>query len=368
MPFDALPEFPQGREVTSMDSVPGLPPESFQQALRDTGVDLISSTKRPEDFPAVQAAMGAQVENFAQQLGEPSQQPAMQPPAFNPDTAAQAVSQPAPNPFQAPSPSRPADTVADRVQRVMEKYSSPQEIAKAYVHSERARTQAQQQRNQEIAALRTEMEQMKQSFSAGRYADDTEEAVVGPASDLNQVPDDPEEFFKKPKENFARVVDEVVSRRIAQYDEQQGIYAQEMAFEQKRTERAQEIEAFRPIMNELYARRPDFYEDLDKSEALDLLLEQARDRYEAIRASQFYQEMQNATGMAGTPAQQAAPGRGGSLPSGTAAPRRAAGPPATSDWSQTPAFNRLWKTRSESFDEQQTLMDILKERGVGENF
>jgi hypothetical protein len=40
---------------------------------------------------------------------------------------------------------------------------------------------------------------------------------------------------------------------------------------------------------------------------------------------------------------------------------------AISDYSQTPAMNNLWRSRSDSREEMKAITDILKERGFGED-
>lgn len=375
MPFDTLPEFPQGREVTGMSSVQGIPPESFQQALRDTGTDLIESIKRPEDMPAVNAALESQVENLQSQMGLQSPQPqASQAPGY-PETPPAAPHMAAPQ--QAPSSPAPADTFEERIQRVMEKYSSPREIAKAYLHTDQARTRAQQDRAQEIADLRQQVEELRQVSYQTPYAAPPPPApapayqppyqqAAPPSS--NAVPKDPEEFFKDPVTNISHVVRDVVKTEIDRYSEAQRAQQEELVFEQKRVMRAKEIETLRPIMSEIYNRDQGLYESLSKERALDLLLERATERAEAMRGRAFFQEMQDVMGGNGTPAlPNAAPATTGGLPHPGAGTRRAGTGPAVTDWSGTPNFNRLWKSRSESYEEDRTIMDILKERGFGED-
>jgi len=381
MPFETLPEFPQGREVTAMSSVAGIPPESFQQALRDVGVDLIESTKRPEDMPAVNAVLEGQVDTLAGQMGLQQPQPAASQAPVVPETppAAPHMSPQAPPGAAGPTP---ADTFEARIQRVMEKYSSPREIAKAYVHTDQARTRAQQDRAQEIAELRRELDEIKQQRisypSYPSYSPPPVATAPGPEyppapafqapPGVRSVPNDPEEFFKDPKTNFGQVVRDVVKAEIDRYSEDQQIRQQEMVFEQKRAMRAKEIDVLRPIMSEIYMRDQDLYEGLPKDRALDLLLERANERAEAIRGRAFFQEIREAFGPDGTPAPgHAAPGQTGALPHPGAGLRRAGSSPGVADWSNTPSFNRLWKSRSESYDEHRTIMDILKERGFGED-
>lgn len=369
MPFETLPEFPNGGEVSSRHGAPGLPPESFQQALRDQGVNLIESTKRPEDLPAVQAAIESQVDTVARQMGQ------AMPPEFaqqqvpgQPDTP---VAQQPAAPRVQPSPANQG-AFEDRIRRVMEKYSSPEKLAEAYDHAQRALTQTGQHRARELADMRTHIQDLERRLEerATMYVPPPPAAA---AMDPNMptghtsgaVPDDPEEFFKQPAKNFRTLVRDVVRNEIEQLNEASRIAQEETAFESKREANAQRIEALRPFMNQVYQQDIDLYESLPKDRALDILLERASERYEAQRARQLFQELQN-EGLMGGPA-HAAPQTQGALPSGNGTVRRSGSPQAISDWSNTPAFNRLWKSRSESVEEDRSIMDILRERGFGED-
>lgn len=364
-----LPEFNNGGEITSRHGVAGIPPENFQQALRDTGSDLIESTKRPEDSSVVQAALASEVDTLARQLGHhPPPDLGQQVPRQDTPAAYQQAAPQAP-----PSPATPG-TLEDRIRRVMEKYSSPEELAKAYDHAQRAVTQVGQSRSREVSDLRmenarleNELQQARMQQTYQRRPEPTEEADDMPTGHTSgAVPEDPEKFFQKPAKNFSELMRGVIRDEIAQMNEAQRIAAEEAEFEEKRQENADRIEALRPVMNQIYQQDIDLYEALPKDRALDLLLERATERYEAMRARTFFDDLRKETGIGGTPA-NAAPQQTGALPTGSGSGRRPGGSQAVSDWSQTPNFNRLWKARSESVEEDRAITSILRERGFGED-
>jgi len=357
MPFSNLPEFPQGGVARAESGNQGIPPEAFQTALQDAGSSLLTSSKRPEDAPAVQAALGAEVDVLSQQLGfAPS--PGQATPA-QPDTSqgpAAPLSQP------------PTGDLRERIARVMEKYSSPEELAKAYVHTDAARTQAQQQRAQEIAALRNELADVRSLLSTQRYAPAPGQPAQAPGPSPSGS-EDPEEFFKTPAQRIANIVEDVtnrvVTRHLTAYNEAQRQYMEAQQFDSARANLGKEIEELRPFMDELYLKHRAIYDGMPQVEALNLLVENARDRKEAYRARAYHQEISQILGGNGTPA-NAAPGQTGALPGGTAGRRVDANQPVA-NWSDTPAFNRLWKARSDSVDEMRAVTDILKERKFGED-
>lgn len=367
MGFEDLPTFPQGGVARAENGNQGIPPDTFQTALHDAGSTLLTSNKRPEDSPAVQAALGAAVDTLTQQLGLTAQPAAQPTPAYVPDTSqSQGFGAPAPGPSSANS-----GDLSERIRRVMEKYSSPEEIAKAYVHTDAARTQAQQQRAGEIAALRGQIERLEQLLiernAAPAYAPQQHPGngqPTGPGSPVSQSRD-PEEFFKDPYGNIGRLMDETITRHLSAYSEAQARLLEAQQFDRMRGEREKEIAELKPFMDEIYVKDRDLYEALPQDRALNLLLERARDRKEAFRARTYHQEISQILGGQGIPA-NAAPGQTGALPSGGGVARRTT-EPANGNWSNTPAMDRLWKSRSDGIDEMRAVTDILRERGFHEN-
>ncbi len=364
MGFNDLPEFPQGGVARTENGNQGIPPESFQQALQDAGSSLITSTKRPEDNPAVQAALAAEVDALSRGMGF-APQPAAPPAPGQPETPAAQARMPQPG---APtSPPRPPDDLSDRIRRVMEKYSSTEELAKAYIHTDAARTRSEQMRASEIAALRGELQMLRSELNPRNAAPPyAAPAAASPAPGMPPGPvEDPEEFFKNPAANIRNLVNDVVTTHLSAYNEAQRQFVEQQQFDRLRSQMQKDIDRLRPFMDEIYAKDRDLYDALPQDRALTLLVERAHDREEAYRARAYHQEITQILGGNGTPAPGAAPVQTGALPSGNVG-RRVETPPS-GNWSNTPNFNRLWKSRSDSVDEMGAITDILKERGFGED-
>lgn len=378
MGFDQLPEFPQGGIARAESGNQGIPPESFQQALLDQGINLIA--KRPEDSPAVQAALTSEVDTVLDQMGiapSPASQQQAQAPA-RPDT---------PPPFAAPAPQQRADTARpgtdipigpitpEAIQRVMQKFKDPTELAKAYAHSQSKMTRTQQERAVELNALRSTVESLQQEISALRNAAENigvTRAAGQTAASFESASEDPEAFFKDPVGVLGPVIEKTVSQvvrdHLMAYTDAQTRYQQETSFEEYRASKAQEIERLRPFLDQVYMEDQAIFERLDPRSSLDLLLKRGQERQDALRGQLFFEEMRNLTGAApqGTPA-NAAPGQTGALPQAGAGVSRMqqSQVPAGGNWSNTQNMNRLWKTRSDSVDEMAALTEVLKERGFG---
>lgn len=372
MPFETLPTFPQGGVARADSGNLGIPPESFQQALHDAGSTLITSTKRPEDSPAVQAALGAEVDRLIQQGVQPPAAPTGPAPSETPG---------APNP-PAGTPPAPATSgdLSERIRKVMEKYSSPEEIAKAYVHTDAARTRAQQERaylerqqaqsiaalGEEIGNIRAMLESRNAGGQSGMQGPGAGYGGASPTQAQDYGNEDPEAFFKNPRPIIRDVVNDVVTSHMSAYAEAQRRIAEAQRFDELRKNMQQDIEQLRPFMDEVYVEDREIYDSLPPDRALPLLVKRAKDRKEAYKARAYHQEITALLGGNGTPASNAAPGQSGALPSPGSAMRRPE-PAQGGDWSNTPTFNRLWKSRSDSVDEMKVVTDILRERGVGED-
>lgn len=373
MGFDDLPNFPQGGIARSESGNQGIPPERFQQALLDQGVRLIADSKRPEDTPAVQEALGTAVDTLLQQMGQapPPALPSMAP--ASPDTP-----RPAPAPAdtaRSTSPEPFGPITPERIQRALEKYSSPEELAKAYLHTDAARTRAQQERSHELNSLRSTVENLQQEIANFRGATQNLRPAGSssvpegaPASSMTQ--EEAEAFWRNPAK-MKEWMSEVVRDHLMAYTDAQAQYQQEVSFEQYRKQKAEEIQALKPFMDEIYMEDRNVFESLEQKVALDLLLKRAHEREEAVRGRLFYEEMRTMTGANGAPTPgipNAAPGTTGSLPSsGTGMSRLQQSQTPQGDWSRTKNMDRLWKSRSDSVDEMSALTDILKERGFAED-
>ena len=379
MGFDDLPNFPQGGIGRAESGNQGIPPERFQQALLDQGVRLIADSKRPEDTPAVQEALGASVDALLQQMGHalppaPSNAP-MAPAA--PDTQQAASYAPAPADTAARSPEPSGPITPDRIRRALEKYSSPEELAKAYLHTDAARTRAQQDRSHELSSLRSTVETLSQEISSLRTAAQNMQPGQHPGSTpanptASMTQEEAEDFWRNPAK-MKDWMSEVVRDHLMAYTDAQAQHQQEVSFEEYRRQKASEIQALRPFMDEVYQEDRNVFESLNQKTALELLLKRAREREEAVRGRLFYEEMRTMTGGNGAPTPgipNAAPGTTGSLPnvgSGMSRVHNAQNTPPGGDWSKTRSMDRLWKSRSDSTDEMSAITDILKERGFGED-
>ncbi len=360
MGFDQLPEFPQGGVARVENGNQGIPPESFTQALTDSGHQLLTSTKRPEDNPAVQAAMQAEVDALARGMGLDQQPVQPQPVPGQPETPIRPLQAPGMAPT---SPQKPPDDLSERIRRVMEKYSSTEELAKAYIHTDAARTRSEQMRSAEIQALRGEIQSLRTELPQ-RYAQAPNTAPPRPPAAVAPE-EDAEAFFKNPAANIRSLVNEVVGTHLSAYNEAQRRFVEQQQFDRLRSDMQKDIDRLKPFMDEVYAKDRDLYDALPQDRALTLLVDRARDREEAYRAKAYHQEITQLLGGNGTPAPGAAPAQTGSLPGGTAVRRVETSP--NGGWSNTPNFNRLWKSRSDSVDEMGAITDILKERGFGED-
>lgn len=373
MGFDSLPEFPQGGVARADSGNMGIPPESFQQALRDRGVDLIESGKRPEDNPAVARVLSAEVDALAAQMGlaiPPSPQQPGAPPAMA-DTRQVAPQM---------APARPADTAhgpaaprvpdADlraKIDNVMRKYDSPEAIAKAYVHADAARTRAQMERSNDITALRGEIAQVRdllESRNAGAFVPPNQ---AGQGFDTGFNPQAPEEdeYLKKTR----AIVNDVVKTHLTAFADAQRRSNQDRSFRSLREQRQADIKRLEPFMDEIYIEERDIFDSLPKDRALDLLIKRAKEREGAYKGELYHQDMKAI--LEGDTVPGAAPngspaGGAGAVPNAGGTARRVEpGSPTNGDWSRTPAFEKLWKARSDSREEDMAVVDILAERGFG---
>lgn len=380
MSFQDLPEFPQGGAARAEHGNQGLPPEAFTQALTDTGYDVLTSRK-PEDIPSVRAVLDAEVDTLSRAMGHQGQP--------TPQEPAPAPPQHTGMPPQAPA-AQSADTAAvqgadlskrpleERIQTIMSKYGGNfEKLAAAHVHTDAARTRAQQEAagyRGELSALRDQTNRIEAMLSQGRpeappYRRPGQPDTTTPTG--GETPISGEELLSNPgpviERIVARVTDRVVQNHLLAYSDAQRRVMEDAKLQDLRRQNQQEIDKLAPIMDDIYLRDRDLYDALPQSRSFGMILDRARDRQAAIDAANYHREITEAFGGNGTPAGNAAPGQTGSLPSaGTGAGRR----PNTqgiTDYSNTPAMNRLWRSRSDSREEMRAVTDILKERGFGED-
>lgn len=381
MGFNELPDFPQGGVARAESGNQGIPPERFQQALLDQGIRLIADSKRPEDTPAVQAALGAEVDTLVAQMGHaplPGSNQTQQAPQTVPgyqETQSQGQQAPAQADTARPSPQPPREFTQEAILRAMQKYESPEELAKAYLHTDAARTQAQQERAQELRGLRSTVENLQSEIrglrsmaeNIGSAPSNTTEA--DPTAGMTQ--EQAEAFWRNPLPQIRQTVDSVVRDHLLAYTDATAQYQKGVDFDQYRQQKAQEIAQMRPFLDQVYMEDTDLFESLEPKRSLDLLLKRAHERQDALRGRLFYEEMRQlqggGNGNPGIPA-NAAPGQTGALPSqGSGMSRVVQQEPAPGgNWSNTRNMDRLWKSRSDSVDEMSAITDILKERGFGD--
>jgi len=349
--------------------------------MEDAGYGVLTSRK-PEDIPEVRAVLDAEVDTLSRAMGHQGQPPAEpQAPAPTGHTG---------QPPQAPAPQR-VDTaqvpgadlskrpLEERIQSIMSKYGGNfEKLAEAHVHADAARTRAQQQtadyRN-EISALRDQGNRIESMLAQGRpetplYRRPGQSDTTAPTG--ADTPVSGEEFLANPgpviERIVARVTDKVVQSHLLAYSDAQRRVMEDQKLQDLRRQNQPEIEKLAPIMDDIYLRDRDLYDSLPQNRSFAMILDRARDRQAAIDAANYHREITEAFGGNGTPAANAAPGQGGSLPSaGTGAGRRPQAPGGISDYSNTPAMNRLWRSRSDSREEMRAVTDILKERGFGED-
>jgi hypothetical protein len=270
----------------------------------------------------------------------------------------------------------------ERIQGIMQKYGGNFErLAEAHAHADAARTRAQQQNagyRQDLSALTGRFDRIE-SMLAGRpdgsqqYGNPNAPAGPGTPSEP-EIPLTGDDILSKPEvflDRMEKRMDGVIRNHLLAYTNAQAQHSKAQRSEERaedmRRERHAEIEELRPVMDEIYYAKPWLYDRMPQHEALTELLDRAKDRQAAHNAVTYHQEMKAAYGDNGTPAPGAAPSTTGALPQagGGQARRPAAG--ATTNYSETPAMNRLWKSRSDSREEMKAVTDILKERGFGED-
>lgn len=386
MGFADLPEFPQGGAARAESGSLGIPPEAFQQGLEDSGYGVLTSRK-PEDIPEVRAVLDAEVDTLSRAMGHQGQ-PSPQEPASAPQPGQTGQPPQAPAPQRTDTAPQGADLskrpLEERIHSVMQKYGGNfEKLAEAHIHADAARTRAQQQAagyRDEIPALRDQMNRIEGILTQGRPAAPQYRQPGQPDTTTPTGGDTPisgEEFLANPglivERIVARVTDQtnkVVQNHLLAYSDAQRRVMEDQRLNDLRNQNQAEIAKLAPIMDDIYVRDRDLYDSLPQSRSFNMILDRARDRQAAIDAANYHREITEAFGGNGTPAvPNAAPGQNGSLPSaGTGAGRRpqALGQGIT-DYSNTPAMNRLWRSRSDSREEMRAVTDILKERGFGEN-
>lgn len=373
-PVELQPFDPQG---TGPQGSGGIPPEEFTAPLQDQGVDLVGAGRRPEDSAAAQAVLAREAENLAGQLGvslPPSDRP-MEP---------QAPAEPAtPEAAQPHASAHPGDATSDddlrsKLRNVTKKFGGNfGKLAEAYVRSNAEASRM-------ASGLATENAQIRGELAALNAQVSRIVGAISPQETRRTAPEpaaiphiDDETFREKPAESVAAIVDQVVSRRLGDFQATQFRAQEQERLREIERQNQTDIERLRPKMAAIYQRDPDVYNSMGETRALSFLLERAKERELAEEAAVFYAQV---NGLEGDP--NAAPAVGAAPPLGAAAvhpgtiarsgpvsarARMAQQGAPNGDWSSTPAMRKLYGRNDGSVNEHRSMVDVLRERGIGEH-
>ncbi len=379
-----LPTF--NGQGTGPQGTGGIPPEEVRLGLQRAGQDLAGSQLGPEDTPAAQAILDHEAEGIMRSLGvmgppPPTQSAPQGQPAAPPGTPAAAVPQATPTggdgriaqPAQVPGPQGTApgqDDLSARIRSVTQKYGGDfDKLAAAYAHTDAARTQAQQDRGileRQIGELQGQVgtltSLMEESLSGQpRLPGSPAGAPVGSETVT------PEQFFADPAGHSARITERVMKEHLGSFITAQQRVEEGRSFQTWTESHAQELDRLRPIMADFYRADPQLYSALPARKATELLLDRARDRETAIIGMRTLQEIGAGPGGPGLPAAPA-PQLGASLPMGGGGyATRTPTQPQNGDYSRTPGFAHLMRSRMGTVDEDRAMQEVLRERGFGEH-
>jgi hypothetical protein len=348
-----LPRFnPEGQGAQGTGNIP---PEAFRQGLSPADLDLLGATTRPEDNPAVQSTMNQQVDAMLAETG-------LATPSEGPGTAAVEAESPT---TPTPQGQAPEDSRDEKLERLRGKYGDNyDELAKAYLNINRTSLQT----NQENADLRRELSEIKSMLGERQYS--PEQARLPQA----EAPLTPDDFYRDPIATTSKIISEQLVGFAQALESQRVNEQRENQFRQTVEKRQTEIERLSPIMEDIAGRRPELYRALPRETALDLLLEQARDREAATRGVALQSELYQTMGWhPATPTNTAPPVGAGGFPVGGVASTRAVAPPQGSGptpgqgWANTGAMQRLMRSTPDTSSEDRALNEVLKERQFGEH-
>ena len=357
--FNSEGDGPQG--------IGNISPENFRGNLTPADMDLLNATSSPLDSPAVQQSLDRHIEATMSPSG------VMTPLEESRQTAAVAPETPPTTPAQPSTQAAPPEGFEGKLRSVYDKYGNDyNELAKAYLNINRTSLQT----NQENSDLRREMSEMKQLLvdmaSGNRPA--YQNANQPQAEPVPLTPDD---FYRDPIATTSKIIsDQLVG--FAQALESQRVSEQrENEFRRSVTTRQTEIERLSPIMEDIAGKRPELYRALPRETALDLLIEQARDREAAMKGTSQLAEVYQSMGWQpqAAPAPQTyqpSPTLGaGGIAGGGSPSTRAALPPTPGGQGvagqQSNALRRIMSSVPDTFSEDRALGDYLKERGFGEH-
>jgi hypothetical protein len=370
-----LPQF--NSQATGPQGTAGIPPERFQEALQRRGVDLIGANMRPEDSQAVQAVLDQEAAALQAQQ-QPHQNVAPQAPVIAPDTPQ--GTPPAPR-------ATPQDDLMGRIATVREKYQTFDELAKAHVHATAGMTQAQQERNGEIATLSREIAGLKAQIAMATaptpqrqpsYEDAFQppQGQPGPQQARTQPPQGHPQpgqaasgFWDNPEGVIEGIVQRQVQSNLIAMKEAEARMDRTKRFEDEKRTNAADITRLQPRIQQLYGEFSDVYDSMPADRALALALKTARAEEAADAGRWLYSQMPG--GALPNAGNTAPDGNGvplGALPGGGSSGRQVTPPgPPQGNWGNTVGMKQLWNSGDGSVNETRALTEVLRERGFGED-
>jgi hypothetical protein len=221
-----------------------------------------------------------------------------------------------------------------------------------------------------------EMKQILIDMSSGNGA---EYSSAGQAQGTT-APLTPDDFYRDPITTTSKIISEQLVGFAQALESQRVKEQREMQFRQSVEQRQTEIQRLSPIMEEIASKRPELYRALPRETALDLLLEQARDREAAFRGTSQLSEVYQSMGWQPQASQPMAPAAPAYQPSSTlGAVGISGGSPSTRAVTQqrpgganvagqpTDGMRRLMSSIPDTYGEDRAINAILKERGFGEH-
>jgi len=373
-----LPDFdPSGK---GPQGTGGIPPESMRQGLQEvaqnpnSGVDLITGSLRVEDTPGVQRVLDNEAQRVLSELGVlPPQQVATAQAPVTPETPAftqPPVQQQAP--VSGPAATAPSsDDLAARIARVKEKYGgNVDEIAKAYVHTDAARTRTQQGAASLESRILAELSEMRTMFTQRQpepptMRDFLKETAPPPPVSVPQPTGDDADFYTR----VEGIVNKAVQTNLIALKEAEISQKRQEAFQKQLDDSRSEATRLKPIILGIYNEDRALYDSLPSDAQYRLLLKNAKDREMALTGLEIYNEVMGNGTRPGHVGVQPAPTQGASLPSPGSAARIINAPvtPPNGNWGATPGMKDLWSSADGSVDETRKLMRVLAERGIGDH-
>lgn len=388
-----LPEF-NGQGV-GPQGTGGIPPTEFRAGLEGPGAELVSSSIRPEDSAAVQEVMNREAQNLLAGFGTPPPPPQDTPqtPQAGPPEMQATPPQESQQPPTFPPGQAAPSSLEPRIEALKAKYGGDfGKLANAYSAARSEMGRAVTEKDTAIRAVQAvmgevrELKEIVSSLVPRPGAEGVPQSWrTSPQPQFAPPPqghppqgygtpqggdfwNDPDRRLEAFKEDIADTVDERLQSHLKAFT-----MAQRQAQDAERLKAVaqshdEEVRRLDPIMQDLFERNRDFYarSGMGQEGVFMDLLERARDRDLAMRGVQFYQETMAPGAENGAPAAGPTPGASPIMGSGQS--HRPAGSAPPQGVAGTDNMKRLWNTRDGSYDETQAAMNVLKERGYGDQF